>query len=290
MILDEISPAKDEMIQSSDRFSLSVEAFIHISKWHGQYAWLEQDERIDKAIGLAYQAGAVSKIKEVPKLLERDNRLVFAFLSGLPKELKPDPAKYFTVTKEYDRVYIAPRSEYGSGSMCILRRNNTESWLKHLPYVYSYKGYLYSDDPTEVKRGLYFNDLQDYDDIRPESDFSLKYANDDCGEIEFGKAEAIQPSYPEYFVTYKIEYETLLMLSALREIFQSGLFKERTQEELDEIGERAISIKKKAIQPCFLPIGGICYSCKSDVTRSHYLMDDPGSITGCHICARSWCD
>lgn len=277
---------RDETVKANldDRISCAYHAAIERSDWHGHYGWDENEERQKKALSLAKRSGELSNNDQVPELIKEYSDLHLAYLIGLTEEYRPPIREFFDVERSDDLVKITPLEGVGVGCLRIKRGDSVPmplGWNCNPSYE-SYDRFMNEEPPVSELRGLY------YDDYNENPEFSLIYAANFNSDISFGYAERKGDRWTSR--EYVLSEQTMFALIALNEIIGSKLFSERSDKEILEIKQRAREIFNRTKQPCFMPPDGICYSCKSDVTKLLINASPSESITGCPKCGRTWCD
>lgn len=267
-----------------DRISCAYHAAIARADWHGHYGWEEKDERQKNALRFAKRSGELSVNNQVPELIKAYSDLHLAFLIGLAEEYRPSIHEFFDIKRADDLVEILPLEGIGVGCLSIKRGDSVPmplGWNCNPSYE-SYDRFMNEEPPVSELRGLY------YDDYNESPEFSLIYAVSFNSDISFGTAERKGARWTSR--EYVLSEHTMFALIALNEIIGSKLFSERSEEEILKIKQRAREIFNRGNQPCFMPSDGICYSCKSDVTKILVNTPPSESITGCPKCGRTWCD
>lgn len=85
------------------------------------------------------------------------------------------------------------------------------------------------------------------------------------------------------------EAEQLRSLASLIELALGLKEKERTPEYRMEAEKRAQAIGA-LVAVSFLPLGGLCYRCETDVTLLLSGLEATSHLTGCPACGQTWCD
>jgi hypothetical protein len=183
--------------------------------------------------------------------------------------------KYFTLRREHAFVIIESRGLNGSsGSISMDKYTATKifSAARNIPDLYS----GWANDPYPVGGTSLLLRINDKDH-RYAGQLTLEPDTHPCkGRLYFGDQE------------HEIE-----QLSAFSNLFEQVLdmfvVMNPTQDQIEAAEKRAGIIRKKA-SLCFMPPGGFCGCCGSDVTTSLININAGDVITGCPICGSTWCD
>lgn len=183
--------------------------------------------------------------------------------------------KYFTLSREHAFVVIESRGlNGGSGSISIDKGAASQIFqaAREVPNLYS----RWANDPYPVGGTPLLLRIND-SDHQHAGQLTLEPDTHPCqGSLYFGDQE----HESEQLTAFSHLYGPVLDMFAVMK---------PTQDQLKTAEERAKVIRQKAGN-CFMPSGGFCGRCSSDVTELLIDINDGDAITGCPVCCKSWCD
>lgn len=271
-----------KLLDNSSAFYRKVDFAIAISK----YKIFGSD--IDDVIKCAVAAGAAIAIEnqtlESPLLDCKGIPYWACYRESLGWHLKQgywqnrsdlNPDKYFTLGREHAFVVIKSLGLNGSSGYISIDKGTVKQIFdaaREVPDLYS----GWASDPYPVGGRPLLLRINDVEHCHS-GQLTLEPDTHPCrGHLNFGDQEH--------------EIEQLTAFSNLYgQVLDMFAAMNPTQDQMDAAEKRAEIIKQKA-GLCFMPPGGFCGCCGSDVTETLLNINAGSSITGCPICGSTWCD
>lgn len=199
---------------------------------------------------------------------------------------------FFWLFRECGALHIGGNGRDGVHGCIRLTRNEYRDVFRaakqrpgSLASSYLDDPYIMVDDVHELLRDDY-DPNEDLD--RDEKEYAPCAVNETAGELRLVVSHPASGTL--FFGAVSTEATQLRAFQDLQGAVNATYAEEDATGYREHARERAQAIRGRMTVACFLPPSGICNSCETDTTLHFLDMPATGTITGCPVCGRSWCD